>query len=106
MNTRTFESRLKKAMKDTNSLNRDKKPKIRVTAVNEKLDGKQAKFMEAFLNHEYKRYGDIIEAIILARKFVEINYGLSTPDGIWYRIATEVVKFDIKNVEKQNELIK
>jgi hypothetical protein len=77
-----------------------KKPRIRVTAVNEKVDGKQAKFMEAFLNHEYKRYKDIIDAITLARRYVEMGYGLQTPDSIWDRIATEVVKFDIKNMEK------
>lgn len=36
------------------------KARIKVMAINEKTDGKQAKFLEKFLNHEYKRSGELL----------------------------------------------
>ena len=87
-------------MKHTTSLetSRRLKPKIRITAINEKLDGKKAKLMEKMVNMNYERYGEVIEAIVLARNFITDCYGIETPDSIWDRIASKVVKLDISNL--------
>jgi hypothetical protein len=76
-----------------------KKPTIKVIAIDKKQDGKKAKIMEQWLNHEWKRYGPIFEAVSLARAYIENVYLIKTPASIWERIMERVIQFDIANIK-------
>ena len=81
--------------------------KIRITPSNrkDKQDKKTAKLMEDFLNHEHKRFEGILDAMISARAYLKVAYGIETTNKIWERIMEEVIKHDIaltKELERSN----
>ena len=68
-----------------------KKPKIKIIPIDE-TDKVKAKIMEKYLNQQYPIYEPVVNEIVRTRQFVEMCYGIETPDKIWDRIAKRVVE--------------
>jgi len=72
-------------------------PKINIfpTDTNNKHDKKLAKQLEKLVNYQAEGFAGVLEAIAVARTFVDKGYGVKTPDSIWNRIAEETVRLFI-----------
>jgi hypothetical protein len=79
-----------------------KQKMVRVVAKDPK-DDKQAKLMEKFLEHELEEHKEIIDAIMRARSFMIMAYGITPPDSIFDNILEAHVRTIWKIQGDKNE---
>jgi hypothetical protein len=59
-----------------------KKPQLLIKARKAK-DKKLAKLTEQWINYEYEKHGEFVEAVERARLYIEKGYGIKTSDQPW-----------------------
>lgn len=77
--------------------------KVRITPRdrNNIKDKKTAKLLEKMIEHEYEKFKGILDALVSARAYIQVAYGIDTPNRIWERIMEEVIKYDISILSYQ-----
>jgi hypothetical protein len=71
------------------------KPLISVIPVT-KEDEKNADIMELFLNDQFTKHQEVINAITSAREYIKDAYGVTTPDVIWENIIRQTALMLLK----------
>lgn len=72
---------------------------ITITAI-KKSDKKQAKILQKIINVQYKEYKEIIDAITECRMYIELVWGIKTPNKPFEKILQAIVERDINKIVK------
>lgn len=82
-----------------------KKPKLRVIPTKQtKKEKRMAEMLEKWINFEYEKHRDFVEALLRARMLIEKGYGIKTIDQPWNLVLQAYVnKIVGKKEETKNE---
>lgn len=84
-----------------------KQPKLRIRPVKQTKKEKQmAKLTEKWINFEYEKHKDFIEALWKARILIEQCYGIKTIDQPWELILQVYVNKAIGSIEEKKANLK
>lgn len=79
------------------------KPKLKVIPFN-KNDKQKAKIMTEIMNQRFAEYEPVVLEMLAVRNYIEMVYGIQTPDSIWNKLIGVFAKWEIsREIVKQGK---
>lgn len=81
----------------TTKRNRQSKTPRLVVIPTDNKDEKKAKIMQSIVDTQYEEYGELVDAIVRLKVYLQQAYGITPPNELFEDILKEVIKKDLNN---------